>query len=123
MPHFNHMMPVLKTRDMQATIDFYTRTLGFTLLWRSPNDGGGENCMLSAGDASLMFSTGDHLGETPQLSGTLYFNLNGVDAYYEEVKPRAELVWPLEEMEYGTREFGIKDCNGYTLAFSEDLSP
>jgi len=26
--------------------------------------------------------------------------------------------WPIEDMSYGTREFGIEDCNGYILAFA-----
>jgi len=24
-------------------------------------------------------------------------------------------------MDYGTKEFGVRDCNGYTLAFSEQV--
>jgi hypothetical protein len=32
-------------------------------------------------------------------------------------------VWPLEQQEYGTREFGIRDPDGYVLAFAEELPP
>jgi hypothetical protein len=38
------------------------------------------------------------------------------------VKDQVEVVWPLEAMSYGTLEFGIHDCNGYTLAFAEERS-
>jgi uncharacterized glyoxalase superfamily protein PhnB len=42
-----------------------------------------------------------------------------VDEYFEAVKDRAIVRWPLEDMSYGTREFAVKDCNGYTLAFAK----
>ena len=45
----------------------------------------------------------------------------GVREFFERVKGRAEVVWPLEAMDYGQREFSIRDGDGYTLAFAEDL--
>jgi hypothetical protein len=30
-------------------------------------------------------------------------------------------VWPLAAMDYGQKEFGIRDGDGYTLAFAEPL--
>lgn len=119
MPQLNGIMPVLRVVDMQRSIDWYTRVIGFELGWRSPNDGGGENCLLQAGATTLMLSTGSHLGDKPALTGTLYFNTEGVTEFYAAVKDRVEIVWPLEVMDYGTVEFGIHDCDGYTLAFAE----
>ena len=37
------------------------------------------------------------------------------------IRPPREWVWPLEAMDYGQTEFGIRDCDGYTLAFAEAL--
>ena len=37
------------------------------------------------------------------------------------IKNQAEVVWPLETMDYGQKEFGVRDCDGYTLAFAEAL--
>jgi len=31
---------------------------------------------------------------------------------YDAVSGRAEVVWPLEDQEYGTREFGVRDPDG-----------
>ena len=70
-----------------------------------------------------MLSTGSHLGDKPVFSGTLYFNIDGVEELFERIKDQVEIVWPLELMEYGTREFGIRDCDGYTLAFAEKAEP
>src|SRR5690349_14934931 len=101
---------------MPGAIDFYTGVLGFVVCWRAPADGGGENCMLQAGAADVLLSTGTYLGDRPQFSGTLYFDMDGVADFYERVRDRAHVVWPLADMEYGQREFGIRDPDGYTLA-------
>jgi catechol 2,3-dioxygenase-like lactoylglutathione lyase family enzyme len=121
MAEFKKIVPVLKVSDMQRSVAFYTGVLGFTVAWRAANDGGGENCMLQAGTASLLLSTGTHLGDKPQFTGTLYFHMAGVQEFFERVKSRAEVVWPLEAMGYGQSEFGIRDGDGYTLAFAEPL--
>ena len=119
MVEFQKVVPVLRVSDMQKSVDFYTGVLGFSVVWRAANDGGGENCMLQAGATALLLSTGTHLGGTPQFTGTLYFHMAGVREFFERVKGRAEVVWPLEAMDSGQREFGIRDGDGYMLAFAE----
>jgi uncharacterized glyoxalase superfamily protein PhnB len=119
MPDFKQIVPVLKVAEMDRAVDFYGNVLGFVIAWRAPDDGGGENCMLQAGETSLLLSTGTHLGGTPQFTGTLYFHMTGVRELFERVNGKAEVVWPLEAMEYGQTEFGIHDRDGYTLAFAE----
>ncbi|HWN05790.1 MAG TPA: hypothetical protein VNO53_01390 [Steroidobacteraceae bacterium] len=66
-----------------------------------------------------MLPTGEHLGVKPALTGTQYFHVAEVGNLYESVKDKADLVWPLEAMEYGTLEFGVRNCDGYVLAFAE----
>jgi uncharacterized glyoxalase superfamily protein PhnB len=120
MSSFKKIMPVLRVGEMSKAIDWYTRLLGFEVCWRQPNDGDGENCLLQAGKTNLMLSTGSHLGVKPAFSGTLYFEMDGVREFFTQIKDEVEIVWPLESMEYGTIEFGIRDRDGYTLAFAED---
>ena len=43
----------------------------------------------------------------------------GVEQFSERIKSQVEIVWPLETMDYGQTEFGIRDRDGYTLAFAE----
>ena len=120
---FKSIMPVLRVKDVQRAIDWYTQQLGFAVRWRAENDGAGENCLLESGKTSLIVSSGSHLGEQPGFSGTLYFEMSGVDQFYQRIKDAVEIAWPLDNMSYGTREFGIRDPDGYTLAFVEDASP
>jgi uncharacterized glyoxalase superfamily protein PhnB len=122
MPDFKEVVPVLRVADMNRAVTFYTGVLLFTISWQSPSDGGGENCMLSAGDTNLLLSTDAHLGDKPRFTGTLYFNMVGVREYFDQIKNKVEVIWPLGTMDYGQTEFGIKDCDGYTLAFAEDVN-
>lgn len=119
MTQFNRILPVLKVSDLQRTIDYYSVHFGASLCWRAGNDGGGENAMMQLGDVNMMFSTGSHLGDSPTFSGTLYIDVDGVDELYETVKDSVAILWPLEVMDYGQKEFGIRDCNGYAVAFAE----
>ena len=45
-----------------------------------------------------------------------------MNAWWELLKDKAEVVYPIEDFEYGMREFAIKDCNGYMLQFGQDRS-
>jgi uncharacterized glyoxalase superfamily protein PhnB len=118
-PDLKRIVPVLKVADMQRAVDFYTDVLGFMVCWRAAGDGDGENCMLQAREADLLLSTGSHLGDNPQFTGTLYFHMAGVRQFFEDIKDKVDIVWPLETMDYGQTEFGIHDRDGYTLAFAE----
>lgn len=113
------IMPVLKVTDLQRSIQWYTEVLGFRAQGRSPDDDAGDHCFVAAGDVEVLLATGSHLGGTPTFTGTLYFRVKGVDAFFAQVRGRADVVWPLAPQEYGTREFGIRDPDGYTLAFAE----
>jgi catechol 2,3-dioxygenase-like lactoylglutathione lyase family enzyme len=118
MAEFKVVVLVLRVSDLDRAVDFDTTVLGFSVEWRAGDDGG-ENAMLRAGATSLLLSTGPHLGGTPQFTGTLYFNMDGVDEFFDRIKGKVGVVWPLEAMEYGQREFGVRDPDGYTLAFAE----
>ncbi len=42
-----------------------------------------------------------------------------MDGYYESIKEKAIILWPLQDMPHSTREFGIKDYDEYHLAFAQ----
>jgi hypothetical protein len=45
--------------------------------------------------------------------------MHRVREFFERIRQKVEVVWPLEKMDYGQTEFGIRDVDGYTLAFAE----
>ena len=37
------------------------------------------------------------------------------------MKDKAEVVYPIEDFDYGMREFAIRDNNGYLLQFGQEI--
>ena len=78
--------------------------------------------MLEAGPVAVLLSTSPHPGAPPQFTETLYFDVEDVedvDGLWDAVGPKADVAWAIADMEYGTREFGIRDPDGDVLAFAE----
>jgi hypothetical protein len=46
-----------------------------------------------------------------------------VDALWGAVKDRAEVIYAVDDFDYGAHEFGIRDDNGYSLAFGAPSKP
>jgi catechol 2,3-dioxygenase-like lactoylglutathione lyase family enzyme len=100
-------------RDIQSTRDFYHDLLRFQV---AEGSDGVISVTLEGG--TLMFTERDLWKSGTTVSpSTAYFKVGDVDRYYALVKDRVPVAWPLEDMSYGTREFGVRDCNGYLLAF------
>jgi uncharacterized glyoxalase superfamily protein PhnB len=69
----------------------------------------------------LIFTAQDLWQSGPACSGTIYFTVPDVDACHASISGKVALAWPLQDMPYGSREFGVVDCNGYTLAFQQQV--
>lgn len=103
---------LLRCESIQKTRDFYRSALGFSV-----TDSAEGTLTAERFKATLIFTSADLWGYAPQCSGTFYFTVPDLDRYYAEVIETLKPSWPLQIMPYGSREFGISDCNGYTLAF------
>lgn len=114
------LRPVLYTTDLQATVTFYTRVLGFTcealdfsIGWASlKRDDVG--IMLSLPNAHIPF-------EKPTFTGAIYINTTDVDKLWENLKDKAKVCYEIENFDYGMREFAIYDNNGYLLQFGQAI--
>jgi uncharacterized glyoxalase superfamily protein PhnB len=120
---FNTLRPMLETADLQQTITFYTELLGFTCAALYPNSETPYWTCLCRDDVEIMFTVrSDHsVFEKPVMTGSLYFNTDNVDEIWEHLKDKAVVEYPLENFDYGMREFAIRDCNGYLLQFGKEL--
>jgi hypothetical protein len=49
------------------------------------------------------------------------FRCDDVDAMWRQVKDQAKVCYPIEDCEYGMREFAIYDDNGYLLQFGQEI--
>jgi catechol 2,3-dioxygenase-like lactoylglutathione lyase family enzyme len=106
--------PLLRCTDLDATRRHYRDVLQFTVA-----DTAQSTLTVQLHDCSVLFTEQDLWRLPPGCAGTLYLVIEDVDGYYAQVCDLADIAWPLQDTEYGSREFGVRDCNGYYLAFSQ----
>lgn len=105
---------LLKCHSVDDTKAFYSEILEFDV-----SDSAEGTCTVQMEGGTIIFPDANLWDGPPHCTGTIYFFLADVDAYFEKVKGKAIVRWPLEDTSYGTREFAVKDCNEYTLAFAQ----
>lgn len=109
--------PMLTVLSIKDAVDFYCSTLGF----RRVASAEGWACV-SLDSVEVMFALpNQHLPfSQPQMTGSLYFRSNDVAAWWEQLKDCCRVEYPLEDFEYGMREFAIRDNSGYLLQFGQE---
>lgn len=114
------LTPMLRTKDIKGTIAFYTGVLGFTCDAFSEEWGWAN---LSRDSTSLMVATPNAHEDfdEPVFTGSLYFRCDDVNALWTHLADKARVAYPVEDFEYGMREFAIFDNNGYLLQFGEEV--
>lgn len=117
-----HLFPMLATENLAQTIEFYTRHLGFTVQGQYP----AENpcwASLCSGESEIAFNApnGHAPFEKPTLTGSIYLTVENVDELWENLQEKVEIVYEIENFDYGMREFGIKDCNGYVVNLGQNI--
>jgi uncharacterized glyoxalase superfamily protein PhnB len=133
--------PSIRVENMQKSIDFYTKTLGFhatNMLTRK--DGRIAHVSVGFDSPVLMLSpvefvrtsqTKDDLAKNKLGVGVQFcIGLNGtkkLDAFFAEVKAKGITVINEPKTEFwGDRIFTVKDPDGYAITFSEhanDVTP
>lgn len=103
---------LLRCIELDATREFYRSILGFDVAESAEGTLTAEKH-----GGKLIFTQQDLWKSGPAFSGTIYFTVPDVDRYYAAIRDRTPMSWPLQDMPYGSREFGLLDCNGYCLAF------
>ena len=101
--------------NLEKAISWYCNTLGFELnsVWPSEKPiyadfNSQEGAVFSLGVAE------------PVPGGTRFnFSIQDVDAFWENLKDKVEIIEPLFNTPYGTRKFTIRDVDGNELGFSK----
>lgn len=118
---FNALRPMLWTRQLKETVDFYTQQLGFTCAEFNPDWGWAS---LYRDDVEIMLALpNEHMPFVkPGFTGSFYFDTDSVDELWEKLKDTVKICYPLENFDHGMREFAIFDNNGYILQFGQEIS-
>jgi catechol 2,3-dioxygenase-like lactoylglutathione lyase family enzyme len=116
----NAMSPVLIVADIDSSIEFYTRKLGFNIDFRYQDFYAG----ISKDSFSIHLKSGKPSNEerTKKRNNEdldVVFSVSGIEDLYEELSTKlAEIVQPLRNMPYG-KEFYVADPDGYIIGFVE----
>ena len=117
------VLPCLLVSNMRESLDFYIETLGFTQTGYYPIESEPVRTEVRRDDvAIILYSEALHRDDqSPSFTGALYIFPEDIDPLAEELRDRLSFAWGPHETEFGTREFAIKDPDGYTLVFAERL--
>lgn len=116
---FNALIPTLEVENMDETILFYESNLDFKCINREDN----AWAFLKKDDVELMLSSRFFTDKHPKpvFTGGLYIYVDDIDVIWQILKDRVDICYPIENFEYGMREFAIFDNNGYRLQFGQEL--
>lgn len=113
------VVPTIWTNKVQETVEFYREKLGFQCAASMEE----WSCLEHDGIEFMVAAPTEHEPFTrPQFTGTFYFKVTGVDEMWMKVKDHTEVVYRIEDFDYGMREFCILDNNGYRLQFGEEIA-
>lgn len=128
-----HAIPALPASDMERSAAFYRDRLGFTVAYRGE---GFTKLLRDAVELHLWLANDEGWrsrdAARPVVSGAESFiagthscriAMEGVDEFYRAVQPFG-IIHPnghLEDMAWGTRDFGVLDPDGNLITFFERL--
>jgi len=114
--------------DIVKSAEYYRDVLGFSFerYWGEPPCFG----MLHRDRIEFFFSSKGPNAPVrpnrlahPDFTWDAYVRCRDLDALYQEFKSKgAEIIREPEVAFYQMKEFEVKDCNGYTLCFAQDVS-
>jgi catechol 2,3-dioxygenase-like lactoylglutathione lyase family enzyme len=109
------VIPILKVRDVDASLAFYHTLLGFTLDWRYDKDG-----FTIAGisrDGSAIYLTN---GEQGNAGTWLWIGVDDLQTLYDALKAKPiEIVLPPTNFPWAY-EMRVRDPDGHTLRIASD---
>lgn len=123
---FIDLVPMLMCADVQASIRFYTDTLGFTVTGRDDDVGASGFAALANGKARLMLASGTYVPTAQKVDGqypqsNYYFYVEDAQALRQAVADRGWQATECVKRFYGLLEFEVVDPDGHILLFGEDL--
>jgi len=124
---FKKLTPNLLVANVERSLAFYEGVLGFERGFTVPEQSPFAFASVTGGPVEIFFNDaagaikeypgfgGKPIGAT----GTMYIEVEGVDALHDRLKPTVPIVMPLISQFYGMREFAIEDPDGYVITFAQ----
>jgi uncharacterized glyoxalase superfamily protein PhnB len=127
MPLYQKLTPNLIVADVSRSLAFYTEVLGFACGMSVPDAPPFVFASVTSGPVEIFFNaaaaaSSDYpslAGRPIGASGTMFIEVEGIDAHYADVSGKVSMVMPIVTQPYGMREFAIADPDGYIITFAE----
>jgi lactoylglutathione lyase len=127
MPQFIKLTPNLLVASVERSLAFYVDTLGFERGMTVPDASPYAFASVTSGSVEIFFNDAagavkeypGFAGKPIGCTGTLFLEVQGVDALHDRLKTSVRIVMPIETKFYGMREFAIEDPDGYVITFAE----
>jgi len=128
--NFQHLSPILWTKNLDETISFYVNVLGFACRSNFPNFASlhrdGVEIMIvvpqdEPEDCKDPNEAPKEFFPKPLLTGSIYVTVTDVDELWAKVKDQVKVISSLADREYFMRDFSIADNNGYELVFGQNI--
>jgi hypothetical protein len=123
--NYSVAVPVIGTSDVAGTISYFEKTLGFKqqFIWGEPPVYAG----VKAGGA-LLYICHDHELATAirerKLTPDIFLWVSDIDSVYARHRANhADITEELSARPWGTRQYVVREPNGYCLKIAESLEP
>ena len=115
-----YISPSLSVKDINETLDFYTKKLGFMPGMTFPNPDTPVYADATKDGMIFMFTTAASGAKGKMGAGVnLYLQIDGdIDAYYNDLQKRGVIVTDIKNEPFGIRDFTVEDPDGYQLTFN-----
>ena len=129
MPGFTKLTPNLLVASVERSLAFYVDVLGFERGLTVPDESPFVFASVTSGAIEIFFNDAASAvkeypgfdGKPIGATGTLFIEVEGVDALHDRLKPRVPIVMPIVTQFYGMREFAFEDPDGYVITFAERI--
>lgn len=114
--------PMINVPDVRATVAWY-EAIGFTVLGSHDDpDDGMTFALLAYGNSQIMLSAGGRASAEHRRDVDLYIRTADVDGLHLRLKDRVEVCVALNDAFYGSREFIVRDPNGFWITFGQPIA-
>ena len=113
-----NVTPMIHVPDIRAAVEWYG-AIGFSLLDTAEEDGRMTWASMAFGAGRMMFNIEGRPSDQWRREVDLYVETSEIDALYEKLKDRVDVVEAPHDTFYGMREFIIRDLNRFWITFGE----
>lgn len=119
------ILPVLPVADIDKTVEYFVNSLKFQEVFRqNGEDGTAINAQVTFEGSTLMLNLNPE--DAGKSGGGVYFWVRlydtDIDEFYAGLKREdVQIVEEIADQFWGDRSFVINDCNGFFIAFNQEI--